>query len=466
MPSMATIVSNVKIGRREQKSFTAVFFCLLICYLMLCNFFPSTAKGSVSKGRGAAGMSPSSAATRSSSQNHGVSPAHSSAPRQPATPIGPRNLIAGPNNSKSQTNYQEQQSADYPSGLQYGDKPVPDQKFPTTDVKGKPFNPFDLSGTQDSSDESDENGSWTDYFPWNWGRKAAKAVSGWVWNSINNYLLKAVRSAFKSVMGFVADNVFQDLNLTSESKVIPIYRAFAWIVGAIFALLIVIVAIKSIMGLSLGFSDYRIKVMIPKIIFAAFCAIFALPICQVFINISHSASMAIIGTFNPTGDNAVGLPVQSIWEGLNAGSPKITSPLVLILLLFLVIGFVFLAVFYMIRKVALIFLVIVAPLAFALWIDDSTSNYAALWSKAFFALAFIEVIHALLIVLLFQILFSKGDMLASILYCFCLLYLFYKIPSLIFQSTVINWSPRPLRTIGTAGGLAYAGKSAAGISGG
>jgi len=76
----------------------------------------------------------------------------------------------------------------------------------------------------------------------------------------------------------------------------------------------------------------------------------------------------------------------------------------------------------------------------------------------------VEFIHSLIILLFFQTLFAGAgtDMLANCLFCFALLYLMYKIPSYIFQSTVINWGrPQVIRSVGTVGGVAHVAKMAA-----
>jgi len=365
------------------------------------------------------------------------------------------------------------ESVDYPSGLQYGDDPIPVQEFPIPQPEfpefgdpstDNPFNPFDLSGTEDGPDENtdpQEDSGFAWYKPWTYGKKVSSSISGWIWSGINNFLLKTIRGAFKSVMGFVTDFVFQDLNLATENRVTVIFHQFAWIVGSVFAFLIVVVGIKMMLGASFGWNNYRLKLMAPRIVLAAFAAIFALPLCQVFISMVHSASISIIGMFQPEDIGLVD-PIRFIWAGLITPDTLIIAPFAFILLLFALIGFLFLAIFYVIRRAGLIVLAILAPLAFVLWIDDSTRSYTTLWSKAFFSLVFVELIHALIIVIFFQTLFSSNDLLANIMYCYALLYLMYKIPSVLFQSTVINWGPR-MGSASSAG--ASAGKIASAVGG-
>ena len=367
--------------------------------------------------------------------------------------------------SPSEGSGERPEDVDYPSGLQYGDDAIPDQEFPIPGRKAKdkddtstdnPFNPFDLTGTEDGPDENsdpedDDGFAW--YKPWTYGKKVSSSISKWIWSGINNFLLKTIRGAYKSVMGFVSGFVFQDINLATENRVTIIFHQFAWIVGGVFALLIVVVGIKMMMGASFGWNNYRLKLMAPRIVLAAFAAIFALPLCQVFINMAHVASISILGMFQPEDIGLVD-PIRFLWGSLITPDTIVIGPFAFILLLFALLGFVFLAIFYVIRRAGLIVLSILAPLAFVLWIDDSTRSYTTLWSKAFFSLVFVEVIHALIVVIFFQTLFSSNDLLANIMYCYALLYLMYKIPSVLFQSTVINWGPKATTTAAGAGAVA------------
>jgi hypothetical protein len=318
------------------------------------------------------------------------------------------------------------QPEDYPPGIQ------PPDLSPKNAEKAK--SPFDPSYVKDIDTNAD-NGSWTDWLPWNASKTIGKKITGWIWNAVNACILKATQSAFKTVMVFVGKLVFNDINFKTESKVLPLYTRLSWIVGGIFALLVILVALKTIIGASFNWSNYRVKVLLPRMCLAAFCAIFALPICQLFINAAHSASMTILSM-----PDAKYNLIQDLGSELAGGGGSLHL-VTLMFAWFVVLGFAVLGVFYMIRKVALIFLAITAPLAFTLWIDESTSSYTILWAKTFFALVFIEVIHAILSVLMFNFAFSKGDAFANILYCFGVLFLFWKIPALIFQSTVINWRP-------------------------
>lgn len=347
---------------------------------------------------------------------------------------------------------------DYPPGMNYPDKP------PAQDTKN-PFNPFDMSKSKEGPDENADGDSGWSIWPWNWGKNIATNMSKWVWSTINNFLLKMVRGAYRSVMGFLSKYIFQDLNLKSDSRILSIYTGFSWIVGGVFLVLIIAVGIKSILGVSFGYTDYRLKAALPRIVLAGFCAIFALPLCQFFINMTHSASVSTLNLFKP---QSAQVPFNVLWDQLLGISSSGMSPFVFILILFLLIGFIGLGCFYVIRRAALMVLIILAPLSLALWVDEATSDYTTLWARAFFALVFVEFLHALIILLFFQTLFAGAgtDILANCLFCFALLYLMYKIPSYIFQSTVINWGrPQMIKSIGTAGGVAHVAKIA-GAAGG
>lgn len=384
---------------------------------------------------------------------------------------GPLLAHAGDRTTDNGSDAGEYEDFDYPSGLQHGDTTIPDQSFDYcgTDGEPNPFNPFDLEGTEDGPDENtdpedDDGYAW--YKPWTYGRKVSSSISKWIWSGINNFLLKTIRGAYKKVMKFVSDYVFQDINLGTENRVTIIFHQFAWIVGSVFAFIILVVGIKMMLGTSFGWNNYRLKLIAPRIILAGFAAIFALPLCQVFINMAHVASISILGMFQPEEAGLVQTlvdPIRFIWGGLITPDQVIIGPFSFILLLFALIGFVFLAIFYVIRRAGLIVLAILAPLAFVLWIDDSTRTYTTLWAKAFFSLVFVEVIHALIVVIFFQTLFSKNDILANIMYCYALLYLLYKIPSVLFQSTVINWGPKASSAVS---GGASAGKIATAVAGG
>ncbi len=364
----------------------------------------------------------------------------------------------GADKAGASDNSDTDEMTDYPPGMEYPEEPR------TQDTKN-PFNPFDMSKSKEGPDENADGDSGWSIWPWNWGKNVATNMSKWVWSTINNFLLKMVRGAYKSVMEFLSKYIFQDLSLNSDSRILSIYTGFAWMVGCVFLVLIIVVGIKSILGVSFGYADYRLKAALPRIVLAGFCAIFALPLCQFFINMTHSASVSTLSLFDP---ESAQIPFNVLWDHLVGIAPSSMSPFIFILILFLLIGFIGLGCFYVIRRAALMVLIILAPLALALWVDDSTSDYTTLWARAFFALVFVEFLHALIILLFFQTLFAGAgtDVLANVLFCFALLYLMYKIPSYIFQSTVVNWGrPQALKSIGTAGGVAHVAKMA-GTAGG
>jgi len=345
-------------------------------------------------------------------------------------------------------------TVDYPSGLQYGEEDIPDQEFPleTEDGEPSPFNPFDLSGEEDGpSDENTDGdqGNW--WNPFDIGKNLSNKISQWVWTAINNFLIKSVRQAFKHVLGFVAKEVFQPIDFTSEPAITNIYRGISYMAGGILVLLIVAIGLKLMAGSSMGSNDIRAKAALPRIIKAAFMAIFALPLCQLMVTSAHYASVQIMGFLNVESLDTVGSPVSTIWQLLCLDPRAVGGIYMMVLIVFLLLGFVFLAIFYVIRRGALMVMVLLAPIAFVLGVDDSTSNYTTLWFKSFVALCFVEVVHAITIVLMFSVLLQRGRdsglVIDNIVYSFALLYLFYKIPQVLFASTVINWGPRAKGTV-------------------
>jgi len=338
------------------------------------------------------------------------------------------------------------------------------------DSKAK-YDPFTMEGTKDAKNDANAGPSgWSWLNPFNVPGNLVKTVSKWAWSSINGIILGMLQPVYKTVMGYLSKFVFQEPGLTPDGRIASFYKYFAWVVGGVFTFLIVLVGIKTMFGVSLGYNDYRIKNALPRIVVAGFCAIFAMPLCNFFCQMAHSAAVQTLMIFQPK--NATDLPLTVIWNSLT-GSSNVPGLLVLLLALIMIIGFIVLLIFYLIRNAALLILTVLAPLAFAFWIDDSTSQYTTLWAEAFFALVFVEFIHALIIALTFNILtagnsiVSKSpDPLYNILLCFGMLYLMYKIPSYIFKSSLMGWGrPQMVRGALSVSGATAIGSKVAGAVG-
>ncbi len=149
---------------------------------------------------------------------------------------------------------------------------------------------------------------------------------------------------------------------------------------SIFGITILVIAFMNIMKIQI--QTWGVNRMIPKMILASFFIIFSKFLCISLINFSH----AIVGSLQSNGGSSLSLNgLQGIQDKINSISDISFGMAWFVLLICIICFFVFifLAVALLFRAVFLAFMIIVAPLAFALTILPWTEKYFQEWLKNF-----------------------------------------------------------------------------------
>lgn len=174
-----------------------------------------------------------------------------------------------------------------------------------------------------------------------------------------------------------------------------------------FIFILLLIAISTILGIE----GYGVKKLLPKVIVAAVLINFSLVICRVIIDLSNLLALQFWNAF-PGGDikTVLGNGLNPQWllrvtDNFTAGGSietlgKIIVASVLGSILILIAAFVIFAgvVYFIIRLIALWFLMIFSPIAFIGPVLPQTANYARDWWKklmeqAFFAPAYLFFLY-------------------------------------------------------------------------
>ncbi len=214
---------------------------------------------------------------------------------------------------------------------------------------------------------------------------------GWIMCPIINYMADAVRA----VAGFI-DGMMQFKLLIGSESGKAIRDAMNNFIGL--ANIILVIAFLFIIfsqSSSLGLSNYNIKRMLPRIVVAAVLINLSFYICAFAIDISNIVGNSILGLISGQGTTDATISqgiaestkisgpssVQNVFGGLLAAAIGV----VLLIVFFtpLVLGVILTFVILVARQVILLFLVIVAPLAFAAWLLPNTESWFKKWKDLF-----------------------------------------------------------------------------------
>lgn len=219
--------------------------------------------------------------------------------------------------------------------------------------------------------------------------------------------------------------VFEQLKLdplvgpgASDSS-LQIQKAFVQfrnIANSLYVIIFLVIIISNF--ISVGLDNYSIKKMLPRLIAAVIGTQFAFLICSILVDLSNVLLVTIPSLINTGGQNiadVLGKPLVSSAQGSTINSFLGTIAMVLLIIIVAIaaivvsiIGFVYL----LFRKVFLIILILVSPVALAAWVLPQTQTFAKKWLDWFIKLLLMgPIIGFLLAITVFMsnILVSSGD---------------------------------------------------------
>lgn len=214
---------------------------------------------------------------------------------------------------------------------------------------------------------------------------------GWVLCPIINYMADGIVA-----LAGVIDSMMQFkllLNVESQNQIQAAVSSFTSVANLILVIAFLVIIFSQ--TTSLGLSNYGIKRMLPRVIITAILINLSFYICAFAIDISNISGNAIMGFI--TGQGATNASISNgLSEATKLSGPGVANQVfsgvlgaaigVVLLIMFLgplALGIFITFVILVARQVILLFLVLVAPLAFAAWLLPNTESYFKKWKDLF-----------------------------------------------------------------------------------
>ncbi len=237
---------------------------------------------------------------------------------------------------------------------------------------------------------------------------------GWILCPVTNYMADGIRAIASFIDGMMQFRLL--IGNSSGAGIRAVMNSFVNLANImlVIAFLIVIFSQSS----SIGLSNYNIKRMLPRIIIAAILINLSFYICAFAIDISNIIGNSILGFVSGQGvDASVASGIADHVPG-PSGFQKVFGTIltaavgIILLVLFftpLIMGILVTFIILVARQVILLFLVVVAPLAFAAWLLPNTENWFKKWKDLFLGMLMAYPI----IMLVFGIALFAADFISS-----------------------------------------------------
>jgi hypothetical protein len=263
------------------------------------------------------------------------------------------------------------------------------------------------------------------WWPWDWPGRARDAVFGTTGDAINDWFKGIVQSALGPVFDLFARTVFSTPDLTSQPRLLSLWRVSLGIADA--ALVLFAVGGGAVVMINGGLNArLTAKELLPRLLIAALAANLSLLIVAQVTAIANSVAAAIVG--------AGGDPRSVSEEMAELVFGAFTNPFLALLGLVVVVLGLFVVAVFVLRIAVLVVLVAGAPLLLVGHALPHTEQLARLWWRATLAALFVPVAQALLLAATLRILLSSellglsSSGLVDLLVVSCLLYLMFKVP--------------------------------------
>lgn len=214
---------------------------------------------------------------------------------------------------------------------------------------------------------------------------------GWVLCPIINYMADGI----VALAGFI-DSMMQFkllIGTESQSQIQAAVGSFTAVANLILVVAFLLIIFSQ--TTSLGLSNYGIKKMLPRVIITAILINLSFYICAFAIDISNIVGNAIMGFI--TGQGATNASISNgLSEATQLSGPGAVNNVfsgvlgaaigVILLIMFLgplALGIFITFVILVARQVILLFLVLIAPLAFAAWLLPNTESWFKKWKDLF-----------------------------------------------------------------------------------
>ena len=183
-----------------------------------------------------------------------------------------------------------------------------------------------------------------------------------------------------------------------------------------------------------GSASYALRQFVPRAGFAIFGVIGCTWLCQKILDLNFYMCTKM-------------LEKETIWDApsvrtfynlFNQHGSASSAVIILILGLVLVFVMMVLVIFYWLRMVGVMLLVLLSPIIFACYFNESTEYLTFTWFKVFTSLVFIQFFHCMILAIFGSVLFTGTDALEAGLMSVALLYMMAKIPKWILRGAVMG----------------------------
>lgn len=183
-----------------------------------------------------------------------------------------------------------------------------------------------------------------------------------------------------------------------------------------------------------GSASYALRQFVPRAGFAIFGIVGCTWICQKVLDLNFYMCSKV-------------LEKETIWDApsirtfynlYNQHGSASTAVVILILGLVLVFVMMALVIFYWLRMVGIMLLVLLSPIVFACYFNESTEYLTFTWFKTFVSLVFVQFIHCMILAIFSSVIFTGTDVLEAGLMSVALLYLMAKIPKWLLSSALMG----------------------------
>ena len=183
-----------------------------------------------------------------------------------------------------------------------------------------------------------------------------------------------------------------------------------------------------------GSASYALRQFVPRAGFAIFGVIGCTWICQKILDLNFYMCTKM-------------LEKETIWDApsirtfynlFNQHGGAGSAVVILVLGLVLVFVMMILVIFYWLRMVGIMLLVLLSPIVFACYFNESTEYLTFTWFKVFASLVFIQFIHSMILAVFSSVLFTGTDALEAGLMSVALLYMMAKIPKWMLRGAVMG----------------------------
>ncbi|MDO8336600.1 MAG: hypothetical protein Q7T74_07570 [Candidatus Saccharibacteria bacterium] len=211
---------------------------------------------------------------------------------------------------------------------------------------------------------------------------------GWILCPVTNYMADGIRAIASFIDGMMQFRLL--IGSSSGSGIRAIMNSFVNLANImlVIAFLIVIFSQSS----SIGLSNYNIKRMLPRIIIAAILINLSFYICAFAIDLTNIIGNSILGFVSGQGNDATissgiaeHVPSPSGFQKVFGTILTAAVGIILLVMFFtpLIMGILVTFIILVARQVILLFLVVVAPLAFAAWLLPNTESWFKKWKDLF-----------------------------------------------------------------------------------